>query len=42
MESGTIIERGTHSQLTNSGELYKKLYDLQTRNDEKVQSYYFS
>ncbi|WDV47624.1 ABC transporter ATP-binding protein [Clostridiaceae bacterium M8S5] len=34
MESGEIIEKGTHRDLIRFGELYKKLYDLQTQDSK--------
>jgi ATP-binding cassette subfamily B multidrug efflux pump len=34
MQAGRIVERGTHSQLLESGQLYRQIYDLQLRDQE--------
>ena len=33
MDSGKIVEKGTHTELINIDGIYKKLYELQARND---------
>ena len=35
IEDGKVIEKGTHKELMEKGGVYKKLYDLQFREDEK-------
>jgi ATP-binding cassette subfamily B multidrug efflux pump len=34
MQAGRIVERGTHRQLLESGQLYRQIYDLQLRDQE--------
>jgi subfamily B ATP-binding cassette protein MsbA len=36
LEAGRIVQRGTHEQLFRSGGLYRRLYDLQFRDQEPV------
>jgi ATP-binding cassette subfamily B protein len=38
MESGRIVERGTHRQLLQTGGLYREIYDLQLRDQERFRS----
>ncbi|MBQ0110668.1 MAG: ABC transporter ATP-binding protein, partial [Oscillospiraceae bacterium] len=35
IEDGTVLEKGTHQQLIDKDGVYKKLYELQFREDEK-------
>ncbi len=34
LDAGRVIERGTHDQLFRAGGLYRRLYDLQFRDQE--------
>jgi subfamily B ATP-binding cassette protein MsbA len=36
LEAGRLVQRGTHEQLFRSGGLYRRLYDLQFRDQEPV------
>jgi ATP-binding cassette, subfamily B, multidrug efflux pump len=36
LDQGRVIQRGTHEQLFRSGGLYRRLYDLQFRDQEPV------
>ncbi len=38
MDGGRIVERGTHRELLNSGGLYREIYDLQLRDQERFRS----
>ena len=35
MENGRIVERGTHTQLLAQGGLYREIYDLQLRDQDR-------
>jgi ABC-type multidrug transport system fused ATPase/permease subunit len=37
MDHGSIVERGTHSELLAQNGLYREIYDLQLRDQEKFQ-----
>jgi ATP-binding cassette subfamily B protein len=37
MDKGSIVERGTHGQLLRQGGLYREIYDLQLRDQERLQ-----
>ena len=36
LDAGRVVQRGTHDQLFRSGGLYRRLYDLQFRDQEPV------
>ena len=36
LKDGEIAERGTHSELLETGGLYREIYDLQLRPQEEV------
>jgi subfamily B ATP-binding cassette protein MsbA len=36
LEAGRVVQRGTHDQLFRSGGLYRRLYDLQFRDQEPI------
>jgi ABC-type multidrug transport system ATPase subunit len=38
MDGGRIVERGTHRELLKSGGLYREIYDLQLRDQERFRS----
>jgi ATP-binding cassette subfamily B protein len=38
MEAGRIVERGVHRQLLQAGQLYREIYDLQLRDQERFRS----
>ena len=38
LESGNIIERGTHEELLANKGAYRNLYDLQLRSQEELQN----
>ena len=40
LDTGTIIERGTHAELLAKQGAYRSLYDLQLRTQEEFQSFY--
>jgi ABC-type multidrug transport system fused ATPase/permease subunit len=38
LEDGRVVQQGTHDQLFRAGGLYRRLYDLQFRDQEPVLS----
>ena len=36
LDGGTIVERGTHSQLLEEGKIYRQIYELQLKDQEKA------
>jgi ATP-binding cassette subfamily B protein len=36
LDRGHIVERGTHEELLSSGGLYRRIYDLQLRDQEEM------
>jgi len=36
LDEGRVVQQGTHEQLFRAGGLYRRLYDLQFRDDEPV------
>ena len=37
LDQGTIVERGTHSQLLTEGAIYREIYEIQLREQEEAQ-----
>ena len=37
LDKGTIVERGTHSELLREGKIYREIYELQLREQEEAQ-----
>lgn len=37
LDQGTIVERGTHSQLLKEGTIYREIYEIQLREQEEAQ-----
>ncbi len=36
LDAGRVVQRGSHDQLFRAGGLYRRLYDLQFRDQEPV------
>jgi len=38
LDDGRVVQRGSHEELLRAGGLYRRLYDLQFRDEEPVVS----